>query len=306
MSRSQLTQRQRTQNNPSNLGTFSQTSLRYLKGTLGPQNKLIGYRDTSQNSNGGFGGGTYNHWFKIKTTVNSWIITIKGAPRPNYIQVSFYDLNQTPIESRSIFQADSFSEVNQGITYFPYVGQAMAAQSDLYNSFNKARLDQGDDRYFILPPGEYLLCVSTTRNEPLDYTLGLVIEVEDLEPRLQLETGGLDFFIYENNLDAGNSLIIGPTFSSNYVIATGYNAYTDNLATIENAATVTVPSGSTWLISPATYPLPEDFILLDYTENYSSQNEHQHSLAEWQEAWERDHQDDDRFPALFIPYTTTS
>lgn len=306
MSRSQLTQRQRTQNNPSNLGTFGQTALRHLKGTLGPQNKLVGYRDTNQNSNGGYGGGTYNHWFKIKTTVNSWIITIKGAPRPNYIEVSFYDLNKNPIEPRSIFQADSYSQTNGGEVYYPYVGHAMSTQSDLYNFADRNRIDRGDDRYFVLPPGEYLLCVSTTRNEPLDYSLGLVIEVEDFLPQLQLESGGLDFFIYENDLDVGNSVVIGPTFTSNYALSSGFNAYTDNLATIQSSATVTIPSGSTWLISPSTYPLPVNYILLDYTENYSSQNEHQHSLAEWQAAWQRDHQEDNRFPDLFIPYTTTT
>jgi len=33
---------------------------------------------------------------------------------------------------------------------------------------------------------------------------------------------------------------------------------------------------------------------------------HQHSLNEWQTAWERDHQQDNRFPDLFLPLITES
>jgi hypothetical protein len=52
----------------------------------------------------------------------------------------------------------------------------MGAQSDLYNTFVPARLDRGDERYYPLEAGGYLLCVSTTRNELLDYEVGLVVE----------------------------------------------------------------------------------------------------------------------------------
>ena len=40
---------------PLNLGTFSTTSLRMLKGSLGAKNEII---------TGGYGRETYNHWFK--------------------------------------------------------------------------------------------------------------------------------------------------------------------------------------------------------------------------------------------------
>jgi hypothetical protein len=250
-------QRQRTQDNPLDLGTFDRTSLRYLKGSLGPKNQIVGRADTNQNSNGGFGGGTYNHWFKVNIKVPAWIIVVKGPPRPQYIQVSAYSLDRIPIEGRSIFDADSVIQVNDGTVYYPYVGHIMSAQSDLYNNFAANRIDRGDDRYFTLSPGSYLICVSTTRNEPLDYALGLVIEIEDLIYELLLETGGQDKFIYENSIN--NSTVLGD----------------------------------------------QDFILLDATENYNKQDNHQHSLSEWKEAWERDHQQDNRFPALFIPLTTT-
>ncbi len=68
MSRNQTSQPQRTQNNPLVLGTFSSTALRYLHGSLGPKYQVIGRADTRTQSNGGFGGGTYNHWFQINST----------------------------------------------------------------------------------------------------------------------------------------------------------------------------------------------------------------------------------------------
>jgi len=298
-------QRQRTKDNPLNLGSFDQTSLRYLRGTLGPVSKPIGRADTWDTSNGGYGGGTYNHWFVINLLRNAWLITAKGPPRPKYIQVAAYDLNQNPIQERAIFDADSIPELVQGEVYYPYVGHVMNAQSNLYNNFNPNRLDKGDDRYFVLPPGSYLLCVSTTRNEPLAYELGLVIEIEDLEPELLLETGGTNKFIYENELSTGNTVTIGPTFSINYTLPSGFNAYTSILATINSSATVTIPDDSTWLISDASLTGPEDFILCDLTQNYTGEDQHMHSLDEWQTAWQREHQQDNRFPDVFLPLVTT-
>ena len=61
MARNQATQRQRTAQDPLLIGTFDETALRYLQGTLGPTNQLVGRADTGLSSNGGFGGGTYNH-----------------------------------------------------------------------------------------------------------------------------------------------------------------------------------------------------------------------------------------------------
>ncbi len=31
---------------------------------------------------------------------------------------------------------------------------------------------------------------------------------------------------------------------------------------------------------------------------------HDHSLSEWEEAWQREHQADDRFPAFLVPLAT--
>lgn len=303
--RNSLTQRQRTRENPLDLGTFTQTSLRCLKGTLGPKNQLVGYRDSNLESHGGYGGGTYNHWFKINLAASAWIITVKGAPKPNYIQVSAYDTNQVPLQERGILDQDSTKELKDGEIYYPYVGHVMSAQSDLYNFFNPNRLDKGDDRYFSLPIGSYLLCVSTTRNEPLDYSLGLVVEIQALDFKLLLESGGTDFFIYENEISLYNTVVIGPTFTVTYSLPVNFNGYTSTLATINSGVTVTIPETSTWMISDKTLTQDQNFILLDKTENYTGEDEHQHSLAEWTEAWNREHQQDDRFPDIFLPLVTT-
>jgi hypothetical protein len=150
-------------------------------------NQVVGRSDTAQYSNGGFGGGTYNHWFKVKLEAPAWIIITKGPPRPKYIQVSPFDLNRNPIEGRSIFDADSVSVSTDGELFYPYVGHVMNAQSDLYNLYDPRRLDKGDDRYYPLEIGEYLLCVSSTRNERIEYAVAIVIEVADPTPVLLLE-----------------------------------------------------------------------------------------------------------------------
>lgn len=237
---SQNSQRQRTKDNPLFLGGFTQTSLRYLTGKLGPLNQVV---------QGGYGGGTMNHWFRIDIRTPAWIITRKGGPRPNYIQLSAYDLNLTPIQGRMIFQGDSIQTTNStGQIFYPYVGHVMGAGSDFYNNFNPQRIDKGNDLYFALQPGSYMLCVSSTRNEPIDYTLGIIIEVADLNPFLILED--FSYFLFEDS--TGN----------------------------------------------------DEFILCDLSETYTGSEEHDHSLSEWQAAWNREHQDTDRFPELFVPLAT--
>ena len=198
--RNQSTQRQKTQKNPLNLGTFSQLSLRNLKGKLGPENRVIGSADTGFISNGGFGGGTYNHWFKIGLLDPGWLIFAKGGERPKYINLSTYDLNLNPIESRNVFDADSVVMQSNGSFYHPYVGHVMAAQSDLYNLYNPNRLDKGDDRYFPLEVGEYLLCISSTRNEPISYEVAMVVEFPVTEFFLDLED--YTYLLYEDTVES--------------------------------------------------------------------------------------------------------
>ena len=65
-------QRERSQYNPLNLGTFSQTSLRLLIGDLGPRSEII---------QGGYGNYTYNHWFQVTIDEPAWIIVIKAGTK---------------------------------------------------------------------------------------------------------------------------------------------------------------------------------------------------------------------------------
>ena len=176
---SQRPQRQRTSNDPLPLGSFSSTSIRLLTGNLGP---------VSRPNSGGYGGGSFNHWFKVKLETAGWIILANGSTKPKFINISAYDLNKNPIEGRAIFQADSIDQFNsEGLRQYPYLGTVQGAQSDSYHTFDARRLDKGDDRYFALPVGEYLICISSVRNEPVDYSVGVVVEISDPFPVLLLE-----------------------------------------------------------------------------------------------------------------------
>jgi hypothetical protein len=200
MPRVSSTQRQRTQNNPLLLGPFSQLSIRNLTGSLGPEDKVIP---------GGYGGGTYNHWFQIEISSPAWIILAKGGSRKKYINLSVYDLNLQPILSRGIFDRDSIKEIDNGDVYYPYQGHVMAAGSDLYNNFNPNRFDKGDDRYFPLETGSYLLCISSTRNEKIDYEVAIVIEFPSSADN-DLLAENFEYILWEN--DDLISLEIDSTF----------------------------------------------------------------------------------------------
>lgn len=305
---SQVSQRQRTQNNPLVLGSFDETSLRVLTGTLGPKNVVVGYADTNQYSNGGFGGGSYNHWYQINITSPAWIITAKGGPRPNYIQVSAYDLNKNPVEGQGIFQGDSVSiaSVADG-TYYPYIDQTMGAPSDLYNTFEPNALGRGDDRYFALGVGSYLLCVSTTRNELLNYTLGLVIEISIAEMLFLLEDLDVSFLTQETLVDSANTITIGPTFTVSYSLPATFNAFTVILATINFSVTVEIPFDSSWLIAAeATETESGDPFLIEPTDSFDFNSIHEHSRAEWLAAWRRERSPLDTLPVLFDSLITTS
>lgn len=306
MSRVSQSQRQRTKNNPLLLGSFNETSLRVLTGTLGPKNQVVGRPDTNQYSNGGFGGGTYNHWFQVKITTPAWIITRNGGSRPNYIQVSAYDLNYTPIQGRMIFQADTneFSSDLDG-DYYPYLGHVMGASSDLYNSFSPNSIGLGSDLYFPVEKGNYLICVSTTRNELLDYSLALIIEVQTTEMFLLLEDLDISFLAQETTLDDSNTIIIGPIFTVNFTIPSGFNAFTLLDATINSSVVVTVPANASWYIGELS-PEASDIFIIEPSDTYDYDSLHEHSYAEWWAAWQRERSPGDALPAIFNPLITSS
>jgi len=306
-----LAQSKRNADKPLVLGTFSATSLRYLRGRLGPQNKVVGYADTNFTSNGGFGGGTYNHWFQININKNAWIIVAKGPPRPKFIKVSAYDLNHVPIVGLPIFDADSIEDGLRanGEVYIPYLNTLMSAQSDTYNSYNRQRLDRGDDRYFALNAGSYLICISTTRNELLDYEVGIVIEFPPTEMFISLEDeDSPSLLLQETAIDFALTVNIGSPVTTNTTISSitnQPNGFTETACTINSGVTVTVLSGSTWMIGeqiPSAQA--QDFAILAEPGNDEYFNTiHDHSLSEWTDSWNRDHQDTDRIPDLFAPLT---
>lgn len=308
---SAVAQDRRSLNNPLNLGTFSSTSLRYLKGSLGPKNKIVGYADTNQLSNGGFGGGAYTNWFSITITNPAWIIIAKGNPRPQYIQTSTYDLNRNPIQGEAIFDADSVTDglKTNGEVYIPYLDTMMSAQSDLYNTFAKSRLDRGDERYYPLEVGSYLICISTTRNEPLDYEVGIVVEFPITEMFVSVEdTDEIVFFLQETSIDYSRTINIDSPITANTTISSDVdrpNGFTETECTINATFTVTVLLNSTWFIGePIPSSQDDDFkVIIEPGEESSFASFHDHSLTEWKNAWESQHQSTDVFPELFASLT---
>lgn len=300
MSRSSVSQPQRTQNNPLNLGTFSQTALRYLRGTLGAQWKPVGRADTNQTSNGGIGGGTFNHWFVVTLAEPGWIILTKGPPRPKYIQVSAYDLNKTPIQGNPIFDADSIRTTTNGSVYIPYLDTVMSAQSDLYNTFNRLSLDRGDDRYYPLNAGSYLICISSTRNETLAYELGVVIEFPVDEAFFELEDVDGSVCLQETEINTAE--IVGPILAN---LTISVNSFSETSCEIASGVTVTIDPGVTWYIGERIPAADYDNykIILEVGNDAYYDTIHDHSLSEWQNAWDREHQDTDKFPELFVPLT---
>jgi hypothetical protein len=312
VARSQEAQRQRTQNNPLVLGSFDTLTLKYLKGRLGPLNQVVGRADTNQQSNGGFGGGTYNHWFQVNLKKDAWIIVAKSGPRPNYIQTSVYDLDKKPIEGRGIFQGDSIETDSGSGTFYPYLGNVMGAQSDLYNTFVPTRLDLGDERYYPLGAGGYLICVSTTRNELLDYEVGLVVEFPVTEMFIALEDeGDVALLTQETEIDFSRTSEILSPVTVNTLIPLNINqpnAFTEDIAVINSGVTVTISFGSEWLIGfeSTEGPLaeiPESLFIAEPGNDLYFDTIHDHSLEEWKESWGSTHQNTDKFPAVFIPFT---
>ena len=309
MARSQETQRQRTQNNPLVLGSFDTLTLKYLVGRLGPLNQLVGRADTNQQSNGGFGGGTYNHWFQVNLKRSGWIIIAKAGSRPNYIQTSVYDLNKNPIEGRGIFQGDSVEDETGTGIFYPYLNTMMGAQSDLYNTFVPARLDLGDERYYPLESGGYLLCISTTRNELFDYEVGIVVEFPVAQLLIALEDeGDVGLLLQETGIDLGTTInVLSPVLTDTIISSLSGlpNGFTEDICVIASGVTVTVLFGSEWLIG-RRIPLEDTVqfgVITEPGDDLYFDTIHDHSLSEWKESWESTHQDTEKFPSVFVPLT---
>lgn len=323
MANPNLSQRDRSLYNPLFLGKFSQTSLRLLQGTLGPRSELIGANVPGfAGFQGGYGRETYNNWFKVELTKPAWIILIKAGsvlPTENGIATnnirnyansrymfSVYDINRIPIEGRSLIENP-----------IEYRNQAEGNQSDLYNTYNFDRKDNGDDRLFQLEAGKYLICISAVRNELFEYAAGLVIEFQQPNDDLFILTEDKEqsFMLQESASVNSESSSFGEIFSPVTVdtIINEFNAFTENnievVANIEVQVNFKNPSNDklSWLIGPRSPNDPdlEDInrILLDATPNWVD-TIRERSLSDWRNAWDRENAD--KFPAaIFAPYVNT-
>ena len=323
MTNPNLSQRDRSLYNPLFLGKFSQTSLRLLQGTLGPRSELIGGNVPGfAGFQGGYGRETYNNWFKVELTKPAWIILIKaGSVLPtengiatknirNYTNSRYmfgvYDINRIPIEGRSLIENP-----------VEYRNQAEGNQSDLYNTYNFDRKDNGDDRLFQLEAGKYLICISAVRNELFEYAAGLVIEFQQPNDDIFILTEDNEQSFMLQEAAGGDSEIASfeEIFSPVTVdtLIDEFNAFTENNAEVVENIEVQVNSQNpssdklSWLVGPRNPNDPdlEDInrILLDATPNWVD-TIRERSLSDWRNAWDRENAD--KFPAaIFAPYVNT-
>ena len=311
MSNPNLSQRERSQFNPLNLGRFSTTTVRLLTGTLGPKSEIV---------QGGYGNYTYNHWFQVTLELPAWIILIKGgsglstsqptintnpAEADQRFSFQVYDQNRNPINGRYIHQEPQ-----------AYWGHVAGAQSDLYNTYSPGRIDKGDETFYELEPGNYLICISANRNELFNYAAGLVLEFpSDDEQFILLEDDSLGFLLQESTLEVADGGDFEQIFSpiTSDITVSGVSAFTINDCTISSGVFVQVNYADlqsdplTWVIGPDLNTYGENEVdnrmLLDATENWQY-TLHVHSLNEWRSAWQRDHAQDQKFPSgVFAPYT---
>ena len=166
--------------------------------------------------------------------------------------------------------------------------------------------------YYPLVPGDYMFCISATRNELFQYSVGLVIEVPEQDENFILTEDSIVSFVLQENFGGSeNQFLELPQIVTQNVTLSGISAYTPDFSEIQSGIFVQVnyinpiTSGTlSWVIGPdySTDSGEGDRIALDVTEGWTD-TVHSHSLAEWKEAWDRDHSFDDRFPSgVFAPY----
>jgi hypothetical protein len=280
----------------------------------------------SQIIEGGIGNNTYNNWFQISLDQPAWIILIKAGTVlntstttvqnlyqniNNRMQLAVYAQDYTPIQERYIAQRS----VPPG-----YRGRVAGAQSDLYNTFDPKRFDQGNELIYELLPGRYLICVSAASNEEFRYGLGVVIQFpQNDENFILLEDNSLAYLLQENTVNVPGEapfIEIASPIAFDITLDTT-SAYTVGNAEVVSGIFVQVnnenPATSqklVWQIGPdisGTIPdEADDRVLLDATENWAVSQLPDLSLSEWEAAWERDHSMDDAFPSvIFAPFATS-
>ena len=172
--------------------------------------------------------------------------------------------------------------------------------------------------YYELEPGNYLICVSATRNEEFNYGVGLVIDInDDREQYILTEDTILSYVLQESELNVPGSepfisipsnIITDVTLAVNSAYSVTYAAIASGVFVQVNNNNPTTSGELTWVIGPdlgQNTGGDGDKIILDATENWTD-TLHELSLTEWKEAWARDHSMDEKFPSgVFVPYANT-
>lgn len=163
-------QRSRSYYNPIDLGRFSRTSIRYLTGRIGAENKgQAQFRCDNSGASFAF----QNVWFGFRLDAPSYVILVQDSTnsRTNrFIDLTLYD---TKKERKSMGHPILFDGMN---SY--YRGMVAGSQCDLYNVLDQRQAADDQDRTSLLPlpKGNYVLGASTQRWDQIRYGIYMIIE----------------------------------------------------------------------------------------------------------------------------------
>jgi hypothetical protein len=112
-------------------------------------------------------------------------------------------------------------------------------------------------------------------------------------------------FLQETAIDFSRTINVPSPVAVDTTISSDVNrpnGFTETSCTINPGVTVTVLSGSEWLIGDIIPSAQADeFAVIGEPGNdLYFDSIHDHSLVEWQDSWESTHQDTDKFPEAFI------
>jgi hypothetical protein len=188
-------QRGKSFHHPLDLGIFDETSVRYLQGRLGAENKgQAGFRSTNDGTTHAF----MNVWFSITITQESYLILIKENQRQkrNY-NVSVY---QKDLERNQLSYPLKLTENESGNFYNSTVA---GYTSDLYNIIDDKSSFKDKNRTSLYPlkPGSYVINISTQRWDMFRYGVYLIIESPFQTGYFELENdpNSIEYFLGQEN-----------------------------------------------------------------------------------------------------------
>jgi hypothetical protein len=175
-----MTQRSRSYHDPLDLGLYDRTSIRYIKGRIGAENKgQTAFRCTNDGASNAF----QNVWFKVTITDPGYLIFLKDDNRDK----RFYSVN--------VYTADSERRqlaypMLTGDVCRKFDNMVAGFSSDLYNiSDQRPELrDRNRTSLFPLPKGSYVINISTQRWDMFRYGVYMILEMPTQTGYLELET----------------------------------------------------------------------------------------------------------------------